>query len=287
MKCVLAGVILAVAAASPAIAQECTNAEKARLQAFDKTWGEAATSGDRAQLQTVYAADYYGATLNGTEDRTSAVDAAVTAAERTKASGKSAPLTTYDNYIITCTPVTAVITHRNSTTSVNGHDETSYSRSVHFMEKRAGRWQVVGNAGHPLTESNVLLYLENDWNEASKKKDVAWFERNYAADASDVLSRNGTLQTKSEAIASMKTDKTVLESLELSEMSPRVDGNAAIVTGIIRVRGRDEQSKAFDRRVRFTDTFIKRDGRWQVWASQGTLIPESAGPVRAASRATQ
>ena len=286
MKCVLAGVILAVAAASPAIAQECTNAEKARLQAFDKTWGDAATSGDRAQLQTVYAADYYGATPNGTEDKTSAVDAAVTAAERAKASGKAAPVTTYDNYIITCTPVTAVITHRNSTTtSVNGHGETSYSRSVHVMEKRAGRWQVVGNAGHPLTESNVLLYLENDWNEASKSKDVAWFERNYAADASDVLSRNGALQTKSEAIGSMKTDKTVLESLELSEMSPRVEGNAAIVTGIIRVRGRDEQSKAFDRRVRFTDTFIKRDGRWQVWASQGTLIPESA--VRTAAGGTQ
>ena len=286
MKCVLAGVILAMAAASPAIAQECTNAEKVRLQAFDKTWGDAATSGDRAQLQTIYAADYYGATLNGTDDKTSSVDAAVTAAERTRASGKSGPLTTYDNYIITCTPVTAVITHRNSTTtSVNGHDETSYSRSVHVMEKRAGRWQVVGNAGHPLSEANVLLYMENDWNEASKKKDVAWFERNYAADASDVLSRNGMLQTKSEAIASMKTDKTVLESLELSEMSPRVDGNAAIVTGIIRVRGRDEQSKAFDRRVRFTDTFIKRDGRWQVWASQGTLIPESA--VRAAAGGTE
>ena len=286
MRSVLIGAILTVAAASSAIAQECTNAEKARLQAFDKSWGDAATSGDRAQLQTVYAADYYGATLNGTEDKTSAVDAAVTAAERTRASGKSAPLTTYDNYIITCTPVTAVITHRNTTaTSMNGHDDTSYSRSVHFMEKRAGRWQVVGNAGHPLTEANVLLYLENDWNEASKKKDVAWFERNYAADASDVLSRNGTLQTKSEAIASMKTDKTVLESLDLSEMSPRVEGNAAIVTGVIRVRGRDEQSKAFDRRVRFTDTFIKRDGRWQVWASQGTLIPESA--VRAAAGGTQ
>ena len=282
MKRVLAGVILAVAAASTAIAQECTNDEKARLQAFDKTWGDAATSGDRAQLQTIYAADYYGATLNGTDDRTSAVDAAVSAAERTKATGKTAPPTTYDNYIITCTPVTAVITHRNSTTtSVNGRDETSYSRSVHFMEKRAGQWQVVGNAGHPLTEANVLLYLENDWNNASKKKDVAWFERNYASDASDVLSRNGSLQTKSEAIASMKTDKTILESLDLSEMSPRVDGNAAIVTGVLRIRGRDDQSKPFDRRVRFTDTFIKRDGRWQVWASQGTLIPEPA--VRAAS----
>ena len=274
MKVLLAGVILALAAASPAIAQQCTDAEKARLQEFDKTWGEASLRGDRAQLQTIFATDYRGATLNGTEDKTTSVDAAVNAAERTRASGKSAPATTYDNYIITCTPATAVITHRNSTTTtVNGRDQMSFSRSVHVMEKRDGRWQVVGNAGHPLTEANVLLYMENDWNEASKLKNTAWFERNYADDASDVLSRNAALQTKSEAIASMKTDKTVLESLELSEVSPRVDGNFAIVTGVNRVRGRDDQGKSFDRRVRFTDTFIKRDGRWQVWASQGTLIP--------------
>ena len=37
--------------------------------------------------------------------------------------------------------------------------------------------------------------------------------------------------------------------------------------------GRDAQGKAMDRRVRFTDVYIKRDGRWQVWATQGTTIP--------------
>ena len=54
--------------------------------------------------------------------------------------------------------------------------------------------------------------------------------------------------------------------------SKRVDGNAAVVTGINHVRGKDDKGVAFDRRTRFTDTFIKRDGRWLVWATQGTLI---------------
>jgi hypothetical protein len=44
------------------------------------------------------------------------------------------------------------------------------------------------------------------------------------------------------------------------------------VTGVNHARGKDEQGKAFDQRFRFTDTFIKRDGRWQVWATQGTVI---------------
>ena len=46
-----------------------------------------------------------------------------------------------------------------------------------MLEKRGDRWQVVSNAGHPLAESTVLLYLERDWNQAEMKRDAAWFER--------------------------------------------------------------------------------------------------------------
>jgi ketosteroid isomerase-like protein len=114
--------------------------------------------------------------------------------------------------------------------------------------------------------------MESDWNDAFKRGDAAWLESNYASDATDVSSRTGVIHTKAEEIASMKTDKTVFESLELYDLNVRVDGNAGIVTGINHVKGRDAQGKAFDRRSRFTDTFVKRDGRWQVWATQGTLI---------------
>lgn len=77
-------------------------------------------------------------------------------------------------------------------------------------------------------------------------------------------------------------------NLELGSRGPEIEGRSAArwlkprspyptilasVTGINRVVGRDEQGKPIDRRVRFTDVFIKRDGRWQVWATQGTVIP--------------
>jgi ketosteroid isomerase-like protein len=273
MKALLAA-ILAIAPAAPAIAQQCNDAEKAKLVEFDKAWSEATTRGDRAQLMSIFADDYAGATPNGTQDKATTIDGAVRAAERTRASGQTTPPTIYDNYVVTCTPTTAVVTHRNATTTtVNGRAQTSYTRSVHVMEKRGGRWQVVGNAGHALTDAAVIQYMENDWNAAMKSKDAAWFERNLADDATDIASRTGALQTKADVIASQKTDKTVYESLDLSELNVRVEGNVAIVTGVNRIRGRDEQGKPLDRRVRFTDTFIKRDGRWQVWASQGTAIP--------------
>ncbi len=87
-------------------------------------------------------------------------------------------------------------------------------------------------------------------------------------------SRTAKIFNKAEDIAEFKNDKSVPESNELSEINIRVDGNTAVVTGINHVKGRDDKNQPFDVRVRFTDTFIKRDGRWQVWATQGTRIPQ-------------
>jgi len=70
----------------------------------------------------------------------------------------------------------------------------------------------------------------------------------------------------------MKNDKTVFDSLELSDLNVRLEGNIAVVTGVNHVRGRDDKGQPLDRRSRFTDVFVKRDGRWQVLATQGTAI---------------
>jgi ketosteroid isomerase-like protein len=271
MRRLLAPIILTVAATSPAAAQ-CSNAEKQTLEAIDHAWSEATTRGDRAQLQSIIADDYEGATITGTVYKASTIDDAVRAAERNRTNPQAVPKTAYGGYVITCTPNSAVVTHLNTiTATVNGREQTTYSRSVHVFEKRAGRWQVVGNAGHPLTDASLVLYMESAWNDAIKSHDAGWVERNYADDATDI-SRTGEMQNKASAIAAMKSDKSTVESIELSEMSTRVDGNTAVVTGVFRERGRGGQGNQFDRRVRFTDTWIKRDGRWQVWASQGTLI---------------
>ena len=130
----------------------------------------------------------------------------------------------------------------------------------------------MSDAGSPLSDEGQLLYLEREWNDADKKHDVAWIERNYDDDATDISSRTGALQRKAEVLASMKDDKTVLDSLELSDLNVRVEGNTAVVTGINHATGRDDKGIAFDRRVRFTDVFIKRDGHWRVMATQGTAV---------------
>ncbi len=273
MKRVLAVSLLIIAAATIAFGQ-CSDADKKKLEDFDRAWGEASQRGDRAFLQNVYADNYTGLGAAGMLDKAQSINDAVKQAERDKANPQNAAKVAHDYYMITCTPNSATITHRNVITAkVDGKEQTFYTRSVHVLERRGDGWQVVSNAGHALNDGGVLLYMEREWNDAEKRGDMTWFERNYADDATDTSSRTGALHSKEEEIASMKNDKTVLDSLELSDMDVRVEGNSAIVTGINRVRGKDAQGQPFDRRVRFTDTYIKRDGRWQVWATQGTSIP--------------
>jgi len=261
-------VLISPFAASPLLA-ECSQADRAALEAFDKSWGDATVSGDRARMGTFVADDFMTVNVAGMIDKQTTMANAERAAQASKAS--PAPTVTPDRYVISCTPLTATITHRNTFT-----DPTTklpvYSRSVHFLEKQGNGWKAVSNAGSALTDGQQLIYLEQDWNDATIRHDGDWVDRTYASFASDISSRTGGIESKAEAIASARSSKIVYDALDLSDVVSRVEGDVGVVTGVNHVRGKDEQGKAFDRRTRFTDTFIKRDGRWQVWATQGTVI---------------
>jgi len=274
MKRILVMFVLVFAATAGYAFGECSDADKKALESFDRAWGQAGDKGDRAALMTVLADDFVG--LPAMVTKTQSIEGTMRTFERNKANPQMADKVSHDIYLITCTPMTATITHRNVITTkdgAGGKEETFWTRSVHFLEKRGGKWQVVSNTGHALDDYAMLGYMEMDWNNAYLKRDMNWFERNYAADYSNVSSRDAKFYNKAEDLAAMKTDKSVDEFAELSEMNVRVDGNTAVVTGINHVKGRDEKAQPYDFRVRFTDTFIKRDGRWQVWATQGTRIP--------------
>jgi ketosteroid isomerase-like protein len=126
----------------------------------------------------------------------------------------------------------------------------------------------------PPDDKNVLLQIEQGWNLALKNKDVSWFEQNLADDLTDTSSGNGALHSKVEDIAALKKDKTVYDSLELSNLQVRIEGNAGIVTGVNHLKGKDENGEVFEVKLSFTDTYIKRNGRWLVWASQHTRLKQ-------------
>lgn len=272
MKRILTTTLLILSATTFAFGQ-CSEADKQKLIAFDKAWGEAGRGGDKAFLQNVYADEYTNMSPAGTLTKTQAIENAVRDADRRKANPQNADSVSHDSYAITCTPNTATITHRNVVTAkVDGKERNSYTRSAHFLEKRGGEWKVVSDAGGPLGDAGQLLYMEMEWSDADQKGNTAWFERNLADDYYGVSSTTGKLNTKAEEVAEIRNRKEVIESAVSSDMDVRVEGNTALVTGVYRLTGRDEKGQPMDRRIRYTDVYVKRDGRWQVLASQGTPI---------------
>jgi ketosteroid isomerase-like protein len=264
--------LIAVAACGVSFAQ-CSDADKKALEAFDHAWGDASRAGDKAALMNIFADDYMG--LPGMQSKTAAIDSAVKAAEREKANANPDKVT-YDHYIISCTPNSATITHRNTVWTANGEGgkpETFYTRSVHVLEKRGGKWQVVSNAGNGLDDYGVIWYLEQDWNDAVWHKDRAWFEKNYANDFSSIGSTSAKLMNKAEDIDDTVNDKSTYDLVSTTGMDIRIDGRTAIVTGVFRLKGKDEKGAAFDRKIHYTDVWIKRGGQWMAWSSQGTNMP--------------
>jgi ketosteroid isomerase-like protein len=116
-----------------------------------------------------------------------------------------------------------------------------------------------------------LMQTEREWVEAAQKKDAATLDRILA---DDWVGQGPTgTATKAESLADLKSGDNKLESITLGDMKVRVFGDTAVVTG-----SDDEKSsyKGTDTSGHYTwtDVFVKRQGRWQAAASQGTRMPQ-------------
>ncbi len=251
----------------------CSAADQAALEKFDRDWSEAGRTGDRAALEAIFADGYSNLSPGAAVDRKTAIDDAVEQAEKDRAKSEPTPETKHDFYVVNCTGNSATITHRNTITSGTGDTaKTLYTRSVHQLEKIGGKWQVVSDMGHPLGDVGQVRYMDLEWNIAELNQDKTWFQRNLADDYSGVGSRDGAFEDKETFLESF--GKYKVSVAETRDLDVRVDGDRAIATGLYLTQGTDDKGATFDRRSRFTDVFIKRDGRWQIWSSQGTEVED-------------
>ena len=116
-----------------------------------------------------------------------------------------------------------------------------------------------------------LIKLENDWNSALLKRDVAALSRIVADDWTGIP--EGAITTKAQSLANLRSGEDVYTSAIGDEWKVRVYGDAAVVLGRWTIK---EQYKGKDvsGQYRFIDTWIKKDGRLQCVASAGTTITE-------------
>ncbi|MFY9560425.1 MAG: nuclear transport factor 2 family protein [Terriglobales bacterium] len=121
----------------------------------------------------------------------------------------------------------------------------------------------------PRTEA-ALLELEQQWAQALSRHDADTVAC-MVADEFEEADVDGSLHTRSQMLAHIPQRKP--GSNRLTEMRAYVEGNFAFVRGLNEVL--DPSGKVIAR-VRFTDIFTYRDGRWQALAGHETLLAEAS-----------
>src|SRR5215467_13135768 len=120
-------------------------------------------------------------------------------------------------------------------------------------------------------DQREVLQFERDACKPFVDADVAGLERVLTADFTLTLS-NGEVNTRADEINELRSGKVHYDVFENYDMLARLYGNdTAVVLGKTRVKGTAD-GKPFDRVVQFTDTLIKRDGRWQLAAGHVSRI---------------
>jgi ketosteroid isomerase-like protein len=125
-------------------------------------------------------------------------------------------------------------------------------------------------AGPTTATARTLLRLEDDWTRGVVRRDTAMFRRLLATGF--VYTENADVMGKEEVIRGVVGDDRV-ERAENHEMKVHDFGTTAVVTGILQLVGKGKAGP-FDRRYRFTDSWMRRDGRWQIIAAQDYLLPK-------------
>jgi ketosteroid isomerase-like protein len=127
-----------------------------------------------------------------------------------------------------------------------------------YAQKPNAQEQAVLKASEALDKASLL------------KKDRATMERLYADDYSYTHS-NGAVLNKTQEIAQRMSPDDAWTANKIDDLKVRIYGNVAIVTGRNTLTGSSKGYVAGPRR--FTEVWVRRNGRWQLVGGQTTLVP--------------
>ena len=120
-------------------------------------------------------------------------------------------------------------------------------------------------------DSTKIIAMENLWNRAELDND-ANAVRLLLADDFVMTVAEGVLYNKAQTLASVADKSYRPEILQSIGLVVHSYGNTAVVTGAFYEKGVDK-GKSWERRGRFTDTWLNLNGRWQCIASHFSVPP--------------
>ncbi len=115
-----------------------------------------------------------------------------------------------------------------------------------------------------------LLRLEDDWAAGLVRRDGALFRRLLANGF--VYTENNHMMGRDALLRELTNGSDRIHAAHNERMRVHPFGPTAVVTGWLVVRGQGKDGP-FDRRYRFTDTWVRRGGDWQIVAAHDYIAP--------------
>ncbi|MGI8838784.1 MAG: nuclear transport factor 2 family protein [Pyrinomonadaceae bacterium] len=117
-----------------------------------------------------------------------------------------------------------------------------------------------------------LLKINKEYDEALVRGDIAALERIFG-DEFIYTSTSGEVVNKPQQLELIRSGALKIASGASDDVQVRPYGNIALVIGSFIAKG-EFKGKTFDSTERYTSVWLKRGGRWQLIAEQGTLVPK-------------
>ncbi len=121
------------------------------------------------------------------------------------------------------------------------------------------------------SSAQAPLQLEDRWTTALVNRDSRTFDQLLAPGF--VYTENAPVMNRGDVIKSV-TGPDKVEWARNEGMKAHNFGDVQVITGVLHLRGKSADGKSFDKRYRFTDTWRRQKGRWQIIAAQDYLIPK-------------
>jgi uncharacterized protein (TIGR02246 family) len=117
--------------------------------------------------------------------------------------------------------------------------------------------------------------LERAWLDAYEQRDVKAMEA-IVADDFTITFADGSVQTKTQVVNSIKSPRNPNSpsfKFYTEDVQARVYGDTVILIGRV-ITEYQRDGKTVKEQNRYTDTYVKRNGRWQVVASHLSNVPQ-------------
>ncbi|HEX8557477.1 MAG TPA: nuclear transport factor 2 family protein [Pyrinomonadaceae bacterium] len=124
-------------------------------------------------------------------------------------------------------------------------------------------------------EEQEVRKLEREWLDAYEQRDAAAMDR-IVADDFTITFPNGGMQKKSHIIAGLKApvrEGQPVYKFHTENVESRSYGDTVILIGRV-VTESTQAGKSVREASRYTDTYVRRRGRWQVVASHLSNVPQ-------------